>query len=37
MPLRHCTDFADREDSQNLANANYSSLWLIWQAAVKDA
>ena len=25
------------EDSQNLANANYSDPWLLWQSAVKDA
>jgi hypothetical protein len=25
------------EDSQNLANANYSDLSLLWQSAVKDA
>jgi|SRR6516165_10803101 len=35
-PWQSCR-FADREDSQNLANANYSNLPLIWQAAVKDA
>jgi hypothetical protein len=49
MPLRHerhhIKDPALRskvanlriEDSQNLANANYSNLPLLWQAAVKDA
>lgn len=28
---------ADRKDSQNLANANYGDVWLLWQPAVKDA
>ena len=39
QPLAHRGKVADLriEDSQNLPNANYSDLPLLWQPAVKDA